>query len=413
MNQIQRYDVVVVGGGPAGAAVARDIASAGYQVAIVECDPRIGTPIQCSGLVTERTLAAAGLDASMAMNALTGAIVFSPRGTRYAIGGDRVHAHILDRAQFDQRLMEQALATGVALWTETRAIACERVDAAVLVRSERRGRTVTMQARLIIGADGPRSLVAGFLGLPAPSEVLRARGADVLLKRQSTNDQVLLFLGERYSHGFFAWAIPISDEKYRIGWALGPSAQDTQQLERLTTDYPEIFDGMQVLSQTGGLIPLGPRARTAGDQGMVVGDAAGQAKPTSGGGLYMALRCAAHCARVAISALDDGDTSAARLAEYDQSWRAEVGAELQRGTALRRGYQTLSDSEIEWGLRLLRVPGIRRLVDCYGDIDFPSQLAAVALRAVPPLLQLIRRRPELVEDFRHVDLLPSQPVEVG
>ena len=413
MNQIQRYDVVVVGGGPAGAAVARDIASAGYQVAIVERDPQIGTPIQCSGLVTERTLAAAGLDSSMAMNALTGAIVFSPRGTRYAIGGDRVHAHILDRSQFDQRLMDQALAAGVALWTDTRATAFERVDGGIQVRSEQRGRTVTMQARLIVGSDGPRSIVAEFLGLPAPSEVLRARGADVLLRRQSTSDQVLLFLGERYSRGFFAWAIPISDEKYRIGWALGPSAQDTQQLERLTADYPDIFDGMRMLSRTGGLIPLGPRARTSAERGMVVGDAAGQAKPTSGGGLYMSLRCAAHCARVAISALDAGDASAIQLEEYDRAWRAEVGAELQRGTALRRGYQSLSDSDIEWGLRLLRVPGVRRLVDRYGDIDFPSQLATAALLAVPPLLQLIRRRPELVEDFHHVDLLPGQPVEAG
>ena len=385
MNEVQRYDVVVVGGGPAGAAVARDVAAAGFRVAIVERDQHIGKPIQCSGLVTERTLAAAGLDSSMAMNALTGAIVHSPRGTRYAIGGDRVHAHILDRSQFDQRLMAQALDAGAVLWTGMRASAIERHAGEIQVQAERGDVTHMLRARLIIGADGPRSLVAEFLDLPAPSEVLRARGADVLLRRQPSSDQVLLFLGQRYSHGFFAWAIPISAEKYRIGWALGQAARDTQQLERLTADYPDIFDGMRILSQTGGLIPLGPRARTYGDGGMVVGDAAGQAKPTSGGGLYTSLRCAAHCARVAISALAADDTSAARLAGYDRAWRADVGAELLRGTALRRGFRDLSDADIEWGLRLLHVPGVRHLVDRYGDIDFPSQLATAALRAVPPL----------------------------
>jgi digeranylgeranylglycerophospholipid reductase len=411
VNDVQRFDVVVVGGGPAGAAVARDVAAAGFRVAILERDQRVGQPIQCSGLVTERTLAAAGLDSSMAMNALTGAIVFSPRGTRYAIGGDRVHAHILDRSQFDQRLMAQALDAGSILWTGTRATAIERHEGEIEVHTERSGHTLALRARLIIGADGPRSLVAEFLDLPAPSEVLRARGADVLLSRQTFNDQVLLFLGQRYSHGFFAWAIPISDEKFRIGWALGQSARDMQQLECLTADYPDIFDGMRILTQTGGLIPLGPRARTYGENGMVVGDAAGQAKPTSGGGLYTSLRCAAHCARVAISSLESDNTSASRLAEYDRAWRADVGAELLRGTVLRKGFRDLSDVDIEWGLRLLHVPGVRHLVDRYGDIDFPSQLATAALRAVPPLLHLVRRRPEILDDMRLTDLLPVQPME--
>lgn len=391
------YDAIVIGGGPSGAAVARGIARAGFRVAILERDRRVGHPVQCSGLVTDRTLAAAGLDPRMALNTLTGAAVHAPSGTRYEIGGDRIHAYVLDRAQFDVEVMTQALGAGSDLQTGTRVTAIEHITGGVHVIAERDGKPVTFRSRLVIGADGPRSLVADFLGLPPPAEVLRARGADATLPRRPPIDQVQIFAGERYAPGFFAWAIPLGGDRYRIGWGSSRSGGGINHLSALIADYSEIFDGIEILSQTGGLIPLGPRPRTAGNAGMVVGDAAGQAKATSGGGLYTGLTCAAHCARVAIKALSVGDTTEERLSAYDRAWRADIGRELTRATVLRRAFRNLTDAELEWGLRLLRIPGIRRLVNHYGDIDYPSRLAAPALRAAPMLSHLLGDKAGLVE----------------
>ena len=392
---MEKYDVVVVGGGPAGAAVARDIASAGFTVAILERDSVIGRPVQCSGLVTERTLTAAGISPDIAHNALRGATIHAPSGARYEIGGDRIHAYVLDRSQFDLDMMVQALEYGVQLHAGTRVIGIGRESNEIQVLAEYSGQTKKFAARLIIGADGPRSIVADFLDLPPPAEVLRARGADVRLPNRPKSDRVLIFTGLRYAPGFFAWAIPLGDDRFRVGWGTsrpGPA----NGLNHLVNDYPEIFDGIEIYSQTGGLIPLGPRPVTSGAGGMVVGDAAGQAKATSGGGLFTALVCARYCARTAIEALMHDDTSAPRLAHYDRAWRSDIGKELEHATTLRSAYRELSDSELEWGLRLLRFRGIRHLVDRHGDIDYPSHLAAVALRAAPSLLRLAHGHSELL-----------------
>ena len=406
---MQRYDVLIVGGGPAGAAVARDVAAAGFSVAILERDQAVGRPVQCSGLVTERTLVTASILPDVAHNELRGASIFSPSGSRYEIGGDRVHAYVMDRGDFDRRMMKHALESNVELHVDTRVVRIWYESDEVRLIAEHGGKEVSFATKLVIGADGPRSIVADFLELPPPVEILRARGADVRLPNRPSIDRVLIFLGERYAAGFFAWAIPLGEDRYRVGWGTsrpGPG----NGLEHLAADYPHIFDGMEILSQTGGLIPLGPRPRTSGIYGMVVGDAAGQAKATSGGGLYTALTCAKHCATVAIDALTNHDTSATRLANYDAKWRSHIGKELARATALRQSFRELSDPEIEWGLRMLRIPGMTHLVNRYGDIDYPSILAKAALRTAPPLWRLTHGRRSVMTVFDDDDVPMVHPV---
>jgi geranylgeranyl reductase family protein len=391
---VEQYDVVVVGGGPSGAAVARDIAAAGYRVAILERDRDIGQPVQCSGLVTERTLAAAGISPEIAHNQLVGAAIHSPSGARYDIGGDRVHAYVLDRTRFDLGMMIQALELDVDVHANARVVDIDRERDSLRLTVESHRSIHEFSTRLVVGADGPRSIVAQFLELPPPVEVLRARGADVRLPARLAPDQVLIFTGERYAAGFFAWLIPLGRDRYRLGWGTS-RAGSAQTLRNLMDDYPDIFSGMEILSQTGGLIPLGPRPVTSGDRGMVVGDAAGQAKATSGGGLFTALTCARYCARTALDALRSDDFSAEKLSSYDRDWRADIGVELDHATALRSAYRELTDADLDLGLRMLRFRGMRAIVNRYGDIDYPSVLAARALWAAPSLLRLAHGRGNL------------------
>ncbi len=241
---MEKYDVLVVGGGPAGAATAKDVAAAGFSVAILERDADIGQPVQCSGLVTERTLAAAKISPAIAHNALRGATLFAPSGSRYEIGGDRTHAYVMDRSQFDRSIMLQSLEQNVTLHTNTRVVRIWRDENEIRLLAVRNDETMTFGSKLVIGADGPRSMVADFLELPPPAEMLRARGADVRLPNRPATDQVLIFLGDRYAAGFFAWAIPLGDDRYRVGWGTsrpGPG----NGLDHLAHDYPDIFEGIR------------------------------------------------------------------------------------------------------------------------------------------------------------------------
>jgi flavin-dependent dehydrogenase len=290
--------------------------------------------------------------------------------------------------------MIQALELDVDVHASARVIDIARERDRLRLTVETGETLTTFSTRLVIGADGPRSIVAQFLGLPPPVEVLRARGADVRLPAPLATDQVLIFTGDRYAAGFFAWLIPLGGDRYRLGWGTSrPGGAAT--LRNLTNDYASLFRGMEILTQTGGLIPLGPRPVTSGAGGLVVGDAAGQAKATSGGGLFTALTCARHCAQTALDALQADDFSAARLSAYDRDWRADIGVELEHATALRSAYRELSDVDLELGLRVLRFRGMRAIVNRYGDIDYPSVLATRALRAAPSLLRLAHGRGNL------------------
>lgn len=383
------FDVAVVGGGPAGAVTAKVLASRGLRVLILERGA-VGTPVQCSGLVTPRVLDAVGLTTDAGLNVLTGAAIYSPRGRRYAIGGDRVHALAIDRGEFDRRVMDQARAVGAELRTRARVVRIERDGARIQLITDRHNQQQRFTADLVVGADGPRSIVARFLDLPKPQEFLHARGLEVHLPLMRDTQEIQIFTGKRYSQGFFAWAIPLGQRRFRIGWGTSQGGGGADHLRWLTTDYPAIFGGMAIYGQTGGLIPLGTRARTYGHGGLVVGDAAGQAKATSGGGLFMTLTAAQHAATAILNALEMGDTSATALAAYERGWRAEIGEELERAELLRRAFRQLSDAEVERGLRTLHIPGAKALVNHYGDIDYPSRLAAIMLRAVPMLRNLVQ-----------------------
>lgn len=127
---------------------------------------------------------------------------------------------------------------------------------------------------------------------------------------------------------------------------------------------------------------MGPPDRTWAHGAIAVGDAAGQVKPTSGGGIYPGLVSARIAGRVAAEAALAGDNSASRLSEYDRLWREEVGRELVVGMRLYRLMQGLSARETDQLLELLSRPKVVRAIEEHGDIDRPSRLVARMLPAL-------------------------------
>lgn len=131
----------------------------------------------------------------------------------------------------------------------------------------------------------------------------------------------------------------------------------------------------------GGL-PLGPPASTVADGIIAVGDAAGQVKPTSGGGIYPGLVSAKIAGDVAAAAALAEDASAARLSEYDRRWRAALGRELRLGMAVHRLRAGMADPELDGLIRhLLDREDLLRILEEVGDVDRPSRaIKEVGLR---------------------------------
>jgi flavin-dependent dehydrogenase len=200
-------------------------------------------------------------------------------------------------------------------------------------------------------------------------------------------DAVKLFVGTNVAPGFFAWIIPAGDA-VRVGLCTQRNAG--RYLERFASsnDHAKTYlEDAKLVTSLAGSIPMGPIEKTFGDRVMIVGDAAAQVKPTSGGGIYPGLVCANHCAKTVIEALERNDFSERFLSRYHKRWTGDIGKELRKDWRLYKLFQSFSDEKMEEAFKLLDNPKILRLIEDRGDIDYPSKLALPLVRKEPRLLK--------------------------
>ena len=388
------YDAVVAGAGPAGAATARDIAAAGFSVLLVEEHGAIGEPLHCSGLVTPRTLALAGAGDCLVRNELTGAFINLASGTRLAIGAEETTALAIDRVALDHALVAQAQERGAVLKTGMKLTDIERAHCHLSLQLKHHQGTVRVETRLLIGADGAQSRVASWLGRDGPADNLVGLSVEAKLTPER-RDCVELFIGNAIAPGFFGWLIPLADGRARVGVATNAGRRPVHYLRELIARFPRVFRGAEFGRLSGGVIPLRHVRRPYADNVMLVGDAAGQVKPTSGGGIYSGLVGARHCAAAAVAALSRDDVSEARLRCYGEAWQRELGGEFQRMQSLREAFLSLSDAELELLAGFLQRPALQRLIRLHGDIDFPSRLFSRPVKLLPAVARLASRLPWL------------------
>lgn len=387
----QRHDVIVVGAGPAGSRAARDLARAGFCVALLEEHRQIGVPCHCSGLVTPRTLAIAQAGDDIVLNTIRGAVIHLSSGKRYHLGGDRVHAYVIDRVALDQRLVEQAVDAGADLLMQTRFLRYRLSgpaggrSGAVVATVVREGVETELHARLLIGADGARSKVAEQVRGSRAERVVAGLGGFARYNANPRLDHVELFLDNHAAPGWFGWSIPLETGVARVGTGSANGIKPIESFARLRDRFRDSFGQAEVDSHTGGTIAIWEPTRMVADRVMLVGDAARQVKPTSGGGIHAALHAAGLAAETAIEALGESDLSARSLGRYAQRWHASLGREMRRGYDLRRVFTKLTESRLDTLVGALESEPLKAEVEAVGDIDFPSRVAWAVARRNPAL----------------------------
>jgi len=389
------YDLIVAGAGPAGSMAALTAAQAGLRVALVEEHPEVGSPVHCSGKIQLHAFREFDLPRHLVMNTLQAGVFYAPDGSVVRVRRAQPDSHVVDRAVFDRWLADEAQRHGAELILRTRLIAAERRDGVMQVRGRRNGRSLTLAAPLVIDAEGARPVLPASLGLRFPR--LHVLGVQYQMDHVELEEEDCpeIYLGRSYAPGFFAWIMPIGGRRARAGLCVDPrqaSRGPGYYLERLIREHPVAsrrLRGAVVERKLAGPIPvLGARRPSVIGGMLIAGDAAGQVKATSGGGIYFALIAGRLAARAARRFLG-GDAGALRW--YERQWRRRFGRELQVTAFARATLNHLTDGELNALIASLGDDEhFRRIVEQRGDTAYQSRLMIPVLAAT---LRWSRARP--------------------
>jgi len=392
------YETIVVGGGPIGGYVAGGLAKENQKVAIFEKNTEIGNPLSCAGLVTSRVFDF--LDDSTKtsiQNNIKGANIHSPSDNILTIGGNKNHALVIDRRVFDKKIVEKAGKNGAEIFLGNNVLSAYKKNKHIEIKTSK---NIDAKTSLLIGADGPFSKIRDRFLNYKPKEYLRAMGADLSNVNIDPN-YVEIFVGKKVAPGFFAWVIPTDKKgtKARIGLCINQNSERPPKyyfVRLMKNKHTQKFlKDAKIEEYIGGIIPLGFLNKTYSSNIMVVGDAAAQVKPTSGGGIYTGLLCAKHCVSTAIDCVKKNDFSQKNLKKYHKKWTKDIGKELNRGMKFRSVYKNLKDSQIDKYIKKFNNPKLIEVINKNGDIDYPSRLLKPLLKKMPFLIKFI---PDMIKE---------------
>jgi digeranylgeranylglycerophospholipid reductase len=359
------YDVVIVGGGPVGSRVAARLAEIGHNVLVLEKQEQPGTKSACTGIIGLECVNAFEIENDVILRKVNRAGLFSPSDKSLRIYRPEPQAVVLDRAAFDIAMADRARKAGAEYRFNARVtgVVTEKDQAVVTVYSH--GKTQTIPARAVVIACGFSPGLLKHLGLGVFKDFAIGVQADVEAPHL---DEVEIYFGD-VAPGFFAWLVPVTPPLARAGLISRetPGFYLKKWLAQLAAGGRIV--SAEVKLRYGG-IPLQPLARTYGERLVTVGDAAGQVKPTSGGGIYYGLLGADIAAATLHEALEDDDLSAKRLARYQRGWRKKLGHELRTGYWARKLYERLSYRRLDRLFEMVRSAGIDEALLKAEDLSF-------------------------------------------
>ena len=398
------YDIIVVGAGPAGNVAASRLSSLGYGVAVLDRRHDIGDKL-CTGIVGPECVRRFPPDPSIVQHEAVSATVVSPAGERYRIARDQTQAFVLDRVAYVRSLADIAAAAGAEYRLGHQVTSVEASNGHVDISARSDSGQHSYRSRMLVIGSGFGTPLIEMAGIDNGGRRDHLVGVQAEVEAPAL-ESTEVYLGKSVAPGSFGWLVPLSDSRALVGTvSRGRTNGEMERFLSALQTSGKVRRVVKPLRRWG--IPVRPLSKTYADRILVAGDAAGFAKPTTGGGIYYALLSGEMAADAVHDAFTEGDLTARRLEGYQRRWKAVFGKELRTGYYARVLFEALGDRQIE---RLLRVC-VEAQEDLIGarefSFDWHSKVILKALRrgdlarlftsvgpaVVPALSRLVRARP--------------------
>jgi digeranylgeranylglycerophospholipid reductase len=360
------HDIIIIGAGPSGSRIAQRLSLLGHRVLVVEKNARPGDDICCTGILSQECLGAFAIDNGLVLRQASSAKFLSPSGRCLRLYREAPVAAIVDRVRLNTSLAMQAQQGGADYLFGVRVTDIVPGPDAVKVRIDGQRQETILKAEAAIIATGFGSGLPRKLGLGKIKQSLLGAQAEVGINGV---DEVEVYFDQNLAPGGFAWLVPTSDGKGLTGLLTRHQA-DVRLKNLLDTLSCQGKIASSEAAPRRGIIPLRPLPKTYADRVLVVGAAAGQVKPTTGGGIYYGLLCADLAAEVLHQAFLAGNFSATVLSAYQKKWQARLNGGLTIGYSAQSLLAKLSNNHIDYLFHAASKNKVAELIATTGNFSF-------------------------------------------
>lgn len=372
----KEFDVVVVGAGTAGCLCARDLAREGVSVAVIEEDSEPGKQGRCTAIFSKQGLDCLQVDyyKTALLNQVRAARVHAKKN-QFSVRIPDTVAVVLDRFKFDKQCAKEAIDAGAKIFYNSKATLLQKAGKNFMttVANPRTKKTTTIfESKFLVGADGLASVVASQLAFPdiPPKDFILCREAEYSPAFVKNPDTVDLYLDVELFRGFFGWIVPTSRNSLRLGFGV----QNHALLDWTRTKFIQTNKDVEYSLAHGraikkreyvALIPLRVRKKTQRGNAILIGDAAGQVKATTGGGVVIGGLCARLAARRIKHSIHTGEEL-----DYEKQWRKKYSNTLRLHRFIRNFLNVLDDATLDFLFGVAVFLGLPRFLEQHGDMDF-------------------------------------------
>ncbi|MDP8887051.1 MAG: NAD(P)/FAD-dependent oxidoreductase [Thermoproteota archaeon] len=366
----ERFDIAVVGGGPAGLSAAYTAAKAGAKVILFEKDQSIAHNIRTSGVTWISEMERLGMPSKF-YNPIQNYRFVSPSND-VIIRGDAAKSCVLDVRAAYQHLAFLAAREGAQLMIKSIVTDVIKEGQRVAgVKASTPAGKLTVHSRLVIDASGFTTSVGRKAGVVGQWKRYGVGAEYECYCDDIDSTTWALMVGQNYSDAGYAWFFPLSKNRVRVGVGIGRPESNAEPLEKLNKIMEKrlkpldaIGDGkIQPLELHYGFIPNeGVRHNSIADGLIMVGDSAGQSNPLVLEGIRYAIEFGRLAGEVGADSLSH-NSDRESLLQYERSWKAKAESRIHSALKVQMRWIGLTDEQWDKEIEILRDMTVDEFLD--------------------------------------------------